>query len=220
MTAAIRSALVKLADEYVKNLTPANNFFLESGTGARPVLTRSPYFASVSCSSFMTMHMNQVLDLTPGEWLHAFGAKFPTASRFFESTNRGILLKASTVQEIQAGDVGSIKYYPAKVGATGHVFLVVSEPRLLPEPFGTMQVYALDIVDSCRSSHGVGDTRRLKTGEDTGGVGRGTMRLLVKDSKVQGYMWSSSGASEVLLNGKGQDIVFGEVPKLWPLRSL
>jgi hypothetical protein len=216
--------LLSLAQEFVDNLKPSNNSFLESGTTTQPVLARNPYIANVSCSHFIRLGLEQTVDHKRSEWKEIFGSSTPQAFRYFDAYASGPLKahRAMSISEVRPGDLGFIKYDVVRPGATGHCFIVASTPKPTGEPYGGIDAYRIDVIDSSRTSHGTGDTRRVAESDgsprDLGGVGRGSIRLLCRDGEIIGYTWSGHTNSELLMNGKGQNILIGEVPDSWPLR--
>lgn len=142
-------------------------------------------FATSSCSSLLSW----LLDYPRQIRARDFGAR---------------ILPRARVQDIREGDIGAIIYSEDRDGMSGHCFLIVSTPSQ-----ARTGEWVIGVVDSCRTSHGAGDTRESAPG----GIGRGYMTLLTGDDGiVTGYKWALSPLSKRMLNGPDERIVVGVLP--------
>lgn len=219
--------LIAHARAYVNNLPPRREDPRSKFPDPRNVFAMGPYvlehdpwFASTTCSSFVTGLIAETFDLPVALFKALFGSGAPRARDYFNTIHKGLLGSAPLrVTEIQEGDIGVIRYDAAEDGMTGHVFIIAGKPVPTGEVMGSeVKVYKIPVVDSCRSSHGPGDSRFTPEAQH-GGIGEGFMRILVHGSGVvTGYMWRGEGTSEVYWSGYGQDIVIGKVPDGWKVR--
>jgi hypothetical protein len=174
-----------------------------------------------------------VYDINPVVWTALFQSKKPNARMFYHAARMRMLpTDRGFVHEIKPGDLGFICYDENRNGFSGHAFLVVTEPLKTDRVSESgLEEWLVGVIDSSRTSHGPGDTRfNEKTGEHTGGIGQGTMRLLSRSVRVEGfptepfneikgYKWRGVGNSEECLLGKGQNMIMASVPREWPLRQ-
>jgi hypothetical protein len=207
--------LVATAQEYVNNLRPENNRFL----GGEAYLNRSPWDARTMCSSFIRLLINQVYDVSPVLFTATFSTLKPAAKDFHAAAAAGVIPVVTDILDVGPGHLGFIRYEELRNGFTGHSFLVVATPVHTDERFGDLEVWQVKVIDSARSSHGVGDTRFRDFQEDASGIGQGVLRLVTRDRKVVGYLWKGAGNSELLLNGKGQSILVAGIPPEWKPRA-
>jgi hypothetical protein len=104
---------------------------------------------------------------------------------YFElaKSNDSLIKHHSDIQKLQAGEVLVWKKEnPPKSGDTGHMLVVLKKPEKIDE--GRWKI----LVSDCTKISHDRDSR-----EDTSkGVGRGEMILLTENSKINGYIWSTS----------------------------
>jgi hypothetical protein len=178
------------------------------------------------CASLVTQLLEKAYDPDFVGW---FGCTSPHAAAYHDAieVEDGFDLIES-ILDIQPGDIVAIRYDDAGcsqltcgtfTGCTtsGHVAIVAAAPTLRspvsPLVAGTIQ-YALPIIDSSSTYHGVTDTRYKSDalGADDRGVGRGTMRLYVDSADperpIVGYSWSNVAGSLFYPHSK-RDLVIG-----------
>jgi hypothetical protein len=212
------NALAERAMHYVKGLAGSENSFASENEHA--YLQDDPFCARTRCSSFLRLILRDTFDVPDTLWIATFGRSWPRAVDFHAAATRRLLPRVERIEELRAGDLGFIGYDVERNGFTGHAFIVMSTPMLAAEKFGALDVYGVDVVDSCRSSHGPGDTRFVGLGNERGGIGCGRMRIVSGGTGAPaGYLWSARDASELMLNGKGQEVVFCRVPSEWKPRD-
>lgn len=203
--------LANQCNELVDQLEGKQNIF-----GAGAAIT--PDGATTTCSTFLTLVLKEMYDVNPVVWVALFGDKWPRARDYYSAFS-GLLLGGNSdvaLEDIQKGTLAAIGYVDDREGMSGHCFICLGRPIATRRLFGDLEEYSIEIVDSCRSHHGEGDTRI----EKPGGIGIGIMALLVDTKKeVQGYRWSLSVASELMHNGRGQRIAFANIPADWRLRN-
>ena len=111
--------------------------------------------------------------------------------------------RITAASDVQRGDIVAIKYLNQTSGGTGHTMIaagpaVERSPPTSPIIQDTVQ-YDLPIIDSTKSPHGTGDTRKGTgpDGADQDGAGLGTMRLYAdaRSGQITGYTWSRSSSS-------------------------
>lgn len=212
--------LLKAALEYVEHLPAEHNVF--SADGENAFLHRAPWAANTRCSSFIRLLLNECFDLDPKIFGATFGTLRPRAVDFARTVQAGLLPAATNIRAIRKGCLGFIAYGMMRNGFSGHSFIVAGTPEKLVERWGELEMFSVEVVDSSRTSHGVGDTRYVQ-GQggplELGGVGRGTMRIVAHpNGTVRGYSWSTRSDSEVMLNGEGQEMVFCALPVGWKQR--
>jgi len=167
--------------------------------------------ARTSCSTFLSAILRRTFDINSVVWAALFGKPSPRARDFAMTFERGLLPPIRSVKDLRAGMLGAIRYDDDRGGMSGHCF-IVSEPPVVHGTHGQWTKYRLMVIDSCRTSHGIGDTRA----STAGGIGRGIMGLYAdKTDKIVGYTWSLAADSEVMHNDQGQRISFADVPSDW-----
>lgn len=203
--------LAKLADFYVEALKGKPNIFAPNGsvlaaTGAR-----------TQCSSFLRLLLEQAFGLEESDFLEAYGFARPRARDFAQALQLGDLFPiVSSIHNVSRGMLGAIGYAQDRAGMSGHCFVVAGDAVKTHERFGVLETWTLEVVDSCRSSHGSGDTRFVSAADERGGIGQGAMRILTAtDGTIHGYIWSPRNASEVFIDGAQQTIHFGALPSFW-----
>jgi hypothetical protein len=173
--------LVRAAEELVAELTPERNVY---GSHPTEVLWADPAAGIAArnrsvCSSFLSHLLERVYGLTPERLAALTGKRNPHARDYYQAivAQRGFA-RLSTVGEIRRGDVIALSYPPGS-GSTGHVMVVAARPELreatAPLLEGTLQ-YAVTVIDSSHSVHGLTDTRGTPARHGTG-AGRGVFRL-------------------------------------------
>lgn len=178
------------------------------------------------CASLVTQLLERAYDPDFVAW---FGCTSPHAAAYHDAieVEHGFQLIES-IHDIQPGDIVAIRYDDAGcseltcggfTGCTtsGHVAIVAAAPTLRaavsPLIAGTAQ-YALQIIDSSSTYHGVTDTRYQSDalGAHDRGVGRGTMRVYVDttdpERPIVGHSWSNVSGSPFYPHSK-RDLVVG-----------
>lgn len=168
--------------------------------------------ARTSCSSFLTLALKAVYDVSGVVWIAELGAKWPRAIAYANAIRGNVLPRVTRASDIRPGDLMIIAYTDERDGMSGHCAVVTTTPRVVEKG-----EWLVRVADSCRSSHGRGDTRHSETAE-TGGIGAGYMVLIVKDDAVVGFRWSHEPGSQEWPNNDKQEIVFGRIPSEWPVR--
>lgn len=202
-------ALVQAAVSTVANLAGKPNVF-----GTAPFYLEADR-ANTRCSQFFRFLVLRHFCSSEQSFFwfsEFFGANRPNAAQIF---NAGKPHFVKTIPEVKAGDVLSITYDAPQNGNTGHTAIVAGPPKR--DAHG----YTVPVVDSCRTSHGQGDTRYsvLKDGtaEHRGGIGAGHMRLLCDgDGKeLTGFAWHTGVESKPCYNNHGQHILIWRLPEQW-----
>ncbi len=187
--------LVRAAEELVAELAPERNVY---GSHPTEVVWADPAAGIPArnrsvCSSFFSHLLERVYGVTRERLAELTGKRNPHARDYYEAivAQRGFI-RIPTVGAIRPGDVIALSYPPGS-GATGHVMLVDAPPQprdaTAPLLAGTRQ-YAVTVIDSSHSVHGLADTRGSPARHGTG-VGRGTFRLYVDPAgKIVASAWS------------------------------
>lgn len=171
------------------------------------VLTRER--AVTTCSTFLTLLLHEVFDLSPVYWAGVFRSEWPRARDYAADAEAGLLPRKATIQEATPGCLFAIAYENEREGFSGHCGVVTGVVNL-----GENR-WRLTVVDSCRSSHGPFDTR-YRVGEELGGIGEGAMRIHTDDEgHVTGYQWSERFGSEIMRQGRGQSMFIAGIPPEW-----
>lgn len=198
--------LAQSAVSTVANLAGKPNTF-----GAAPFYLEADR-ANTRCSQLFRFLVQRHFDLSDQEFFAFFGRYFPNAAQIFDAGKPHFV---KMIPEVKAGDVLSIAYDSVQSGNTGHTAIVAGPP------VRDARGYVVPVVDSCRTSHGEGDTRYsiLKDGtvEHRGGIGAGHMRLLCDgDGKeLTGFAWHRGIASAPCYNNHGQHILIWRLPDQW-----
>ena len=159
------------------------------------------YGAVTSCSTFIGRLLQQLFEEAP----HSI----PRARRWIDH------LEPVAWADVLPGHIGVIQYDEDRERMSGHCFVLAQKGQQFA------RTYALEVIDSCRSSHGSDDTRMVD-GKPLGGIGRGIMLVSAGElaKEVDSYRWSTSPSSEVMPQGQGQRLVFGRVPRSWTLKEI
>jgi ABC-type amino acid transport substrate-binding protein len=179
--AASSGGLVGAAEELLSELSPAHNVY---GSHPTEVVWADPAAGTAAsnrsvCSSFISHLLERVYGLSTARLDALTGRRNPHAREYYEAivAQRGFD-RILTVDAVRPGDIIALSYPPGS-GATGHVMLVDAPPKLreatAPLLAGTRQ-FAVVVIDSSHSVHGLADTRGTPAQHGTG-VGRGTFRL-------------------------------------------
>ena len=175
----------------VSQITPENNEYADGPTYLLWATQNKPAAARVRCNQFV----NLLLTETYGWNLYQkFGSSSPDTVKWFGliSTSPSIL-PVTKINTLMPGDVLVSKYLNPGDGPKGHLMLVNSRPIKLtnyaPLVSQTEQ-YLVSILDSTSAPHGL-DTR----GAGQTGIGRGVIRLYVKNGLIVGWTWSDSNYS-------------------------
>ncbi len=178
------------------------------------------------CSSFGALVLRKCYGIDRAAAIALFGEEMPEADDFFAAMrDSGRFELAPTVNAIRAGDFLVINYLSNKAIPTGHVMLVDGPARRVaehdsgrlpwPRPAdavptvdwesATLVEWHVAVIDSSRSPHGEGDSRRGANadGTDDDGLGRGDLRILADPAgKMVGYTWSTSPRSRLRSAGE------------------
>ena len=145
--------------------------------------------ATSSCSSFLSW----LLQVVPRR-----------AAEFGRQIKDGPIRRETDIRKVKAGDIGAIVYAQEREGMSGHCFFIMQKPGEIRRG-----EWMIEVVDSCRTSHGPGDTRY----HAPGGIGRGYMVLLTDEKGIiQGYKWSNSPLSPRVMNSDLEEILIGVIP--------
>lgn len=203
-------------------ITPETNLYNASPSQINWADEDSPSNRSV-CSSFTALLLQKQYGLTEDDAEALFGEAAPEADEWFLAVrDSGRFAQVPTIEAIRPGDFLVIDYQSNKALPTGHVMLVdaparrvaeheTSEPLPWPRPddlagkpvtwsVPKLVEWHLSIIDSSRSPHGEGDTRKNANadGSDDNGLGRGDIRLLTdEEGHLLGYTWSKSQKSRL-----------------------
>jgi len=203
-----RALLRDSAEAIVRSLRGKPNTFV---LGAA---TLTSDLARTSCSTFLSAILRRTFDINNVVWVAMFGKASPRARDFAMAFELPMLPPVTHIKELRAGMLGAIRYDTDRGGMSGHCF-IASEPPVMHGAHGALTKYRLMVIDSCRTSHGAGDTRAISTAT-AGGIGRGIMGIYAdKSGKIVAYTWSMALDSEVMHNGQGQRISFADVPSEW-----
>jgi hypothetical protein len=200
--AAEPAGLVRAAEQLVGELVPERNVYGSHPTEVVWADSAAGIEASNRsvCSSFFSHLLERVYGVTPAQLAVLTGKRNPHARDYYQAivAQRGFR-RVMTVDAIRPGDVIALSYPPGS-GATGHVMLVDAPPELrvatAPLLAGTRQ-YAVTVIDSSRSVHGLGDTRGTPAQHGTG-VGRGEVRLYAdRAGAIVASAWSLGSRSRL-----------------------
>lgn len=205
-------------------ITPERNLYSASpsrivwpGDDREPAVNRSV------CSSFGALLLKKEYGLDDRALTELFGEAAPEADEWFAAVRDSERFeRIAVVESFRPGDFLVIDYRSEKAIPTGHVMLVDQAPRRVaehdatrplpwPRPDGrggspvdwesrVLVEWHVTIIDSSRSPHGEGDTRRGANpdGGDDDGLGRGDLRLLADEKgRVIGYTWSATRQSRL-----------------------
>lgn len=207
------------AQRLVAELLPTDNSY-----GSRPTLVewRGVDGAAHSrnrsvCSSFISALFQQAYGYGPLERRRWLGRRSPRAADYHQAIARGNRFRiVSRVTQIVPGDLLATRRLEASATSSGHLMLAASHPQALGPCIGNRCIHRLVVIDSSRSGHGPGDTRR-----SGGGVGRGVIQLLVdRRGELLAYRWSERSGSrwrgaplEPLLVGRFCGLACGSVQR-------
>lgn len=192
-------------ESLARNVQDANNLYANSeqelswqtnGVGT--------YSSRADCSGYVTRSLMKAFEFTAEDIAAWMGSKGPSSARYhdnilFQNNFQRIRLAA----DVRRGDILASKYLDKTGGGTGHTMIAAGKAEKRTsntEPLidGTVQ-YELLIIDSTKSPHGTGDTRKGTgvDGADQDGAGLGTMRLYADavSDQIVGYTWSRSSGS-------------------------
>lgn len=198
---------VDVAERLVKDLNPEHNEYAykEPAIKWKGDAGVDQAEARCDCSGFVTLLLEHVYGYTPGRMKKWMGQSRPVARVYHDQIEAGHgFVRIETISQIRRGDLIAVKYLadskePGKVD-TGHVMVVVGPPRrktaTAPIEPGTTQ-WEVTVIDSSKTGHGAGDTRRKPDKTFNNGVGEGTLRLYGdREGKIAGYTWSTLAKSE------------------------
>lgn len=206
--------LVTTVNKQIDHLRDKINRFAISKT------TYNTTEAVTSCSTYQIISFMQAYKIDADDIVSLFGSKWPRARAFQWAYSKSA---QPTIDKIKPGTLGAIGYKEDREGMSGHCFIVMASPVATGAMWGKNREFKVRVADSCRSSHGEGDTR-YRFGASgplhLGGIGIGTMRLLADEAgNVVGHSWSVSIESEVVYNGDGLELAFANVPSTWSARK-
>ncbi len=192
---------LRWAQRLVADVRPAENAYASHPTyvvWADPAAGRVARNRSV-CSSLVSHLLEQSYGYTPHDFASWFGVSVPQAADYYDTiAAENGFERIHHVENIKPGDLIAIHYAPGS-HPTGHVVVVAAPPqqRSPSEPLGRgSRQYAVPVIDSATTGHGLADTRRAGDGW-TQGVGSGEFRLYASDDElITGYAWSTLGVSE------------------------
>jgi hypothetical protein len=187
---------LQLAEELVKNISPANNVYSYD----TPTVTwagldgAKTYSNSSDCSSFDTVLLTQAYGFTARQFTQWTGYSSPQALDYYDAAvaDKGFI-GFSNVNTIAPGDDLFIKYIESDTSNdTGHVATIVAAPTLISVS-ATQKTYNLTVIDCSADPHS-NDTR---SGSESG-VGEGTMRLYTDlAGNLTSYAWGTSTDSTI-----------------------
>ena len=157
-----------------------------------------PGLAQGDCSGFVGALFERCHPELWAEMKNAKAKGRPLATDFATAIQAGKgFTRSDKVAELRPGDLLAVDYEDGAEN-TGHVMLADGPavprrddtPPLLP---GSKQ-WLIPVIDSSKSQHGPGDTRK----DDQSGLGRGLLRLYADaEGKLIGWSWSSLKASQL-----------------------
>ncbi|HEX4132056.1 MAG TPA: hypothetical protein VHZ24_18640 [Pirellulales bacterium] len=158
------------------------------------------YECHTDCSGLLNHLLEHAYGITDGDLRGWLGTSRPTAKTFHEAIEKeNRFLRIKHVPDMRPGDVIAVRY-PANSENTGHVMIVAEAPRPHPpsDPLrnGALQ-WAVAVIDSSMSGHGLQDTRRKADGSFRDGLGQGVLRLYTDpQGAIAGHTWSTFGNSD------------------------
>ena len=177
--------------------------------------------ANTRCSSVVTLALKRAYPaLADGKVLKKlFGRSSPYAADYGEGIEDGKLEQKPFLTGVEPGDMFSVDYDGGfnHLGFTGHSAIIEHTVRT-GDFFGIYRIWLATVIDSSASSHGPGDSRYKAQGSkdavESGGLGRGIIRLLAEPSTdaLMGYTWSVRDSSPAMVNGRGQIARIGTFP--------
>jgi hypothetical protein len=217
------------AERLVATVTPAANEYGDPAQITWKTKNGLDHSTNTSkCASLLTRMMATAYGEQFIGWL---GCKSPNAATYHDAIEEEDgFVRVESIHDVMPGDIIAIRYFDAGcVNVTcgsftgcqtsGHVAIVAARPagRVATSPVvaGTTQ-FAVEVIDSSRDIHGVGDTRHEADllGADDEGVGRGTMRLYIDTTDpahpILGYTWSTWSGS-VFHTSETRDLVIGRL---------
>ena len=187
------------------NVLDANNLYANSEQALSwPTNGAGIYSSRADCSGYVTRALMKAFEFTTEDITAWMGSKGPSSARYHDNIQaQNNFQRIQRAADVRRGDILASKYLDNTSGGTGHTMIAASAPVLRSIPSkpvidGTVQ-YELLIIDSTKSPHSTGDTRK-GTGADGGdqdGAGLGTMRLYADagSGQIVGYTWSLSTGS-------------------------
>ena len=197
-------------ESLARNVLDANNMYANSEQALSwPTDGVGIYSSRADCSGYVTRSLMKAFDFTAEDVTAWMGSKGPSSARYHDNiVFQNNFQRIQRAADVQRGDILASKYLkeldpdePSR--GTGHTMIAAgkAEKRTVnTEPVidGTVQ-YELLIIDSTKSPHSTGDTRKGTgvNGEDQDGAGLGTMRLYADavTGQITGYTWSLSSGS-------------------------
>lgn len=186
----------------VDSVDPRNNRYAHERSIRWPT-TNSMATVSADCSSLLNELWVESYLKNDAALTAMFGKPWPKARDWYREIVRGkFFLRITNVLDIVEGDIIAV-YYPRGMVQTGdtntgHVMLVNAKPkRVLPRaPRMDGEQYSVQVIDSTASPHGKDDTRsKKKGGDNSSGIGIGTIRLYMLSNECIGYAWSMTATN-------------------------
>lgn len=192
-------------ESLARNVHDVNNSYANSEQALSwPINGVGIYSSRADCSGYVTRSLMKAFDFTAEDIAAWMGSKGPSSARYHDNILfQNNFQRIQRAADVRRGDIVASKYLDNTSGGTGHTMIAASSPVLRSSPSkpvidGTVQ-YELLIIDSTKSPHSTGDTRKgtAANGSDQDGAGLGTMRLYADAStgQITGYTWSLSSGS-------------------------
>ena len=192
-------------ESLARNVHDVNNTYANSEQALSwPMNGIGIYSSRADCSGYVTRSLMKAFDFTAEDMAAWMGSKGPSSARYHDNILfQNNFQRIQRAADVRRGDILASKYLDKTSGGTGHTMIAAGTPVLRSVPSkpvidGTVQ-YELLIIDSTKSPHSTGDTRK-GTGADGGdqdGAGLWTMRLYADavSGQIVGYTWSLSSGS-------------------------
>jgi hypothetical protein len=188
------------------NVLDANNSYANSEQALSwPADGVGAYSSRADCSGYVTRSLMKAFAFTAEDIAAWVGSKGPSSARYHDNILfQNNFQRIQRAADVQRGDILAIKYLDKTGGGTGHTMIAAGKATkraVDTEPLvdGTVQ-YELLIIDSTKSPHSTGDTRKgtAADGGDQDGAGLGKMRLYADavSGQIVGYTWSLSSGSD------------------------
>jgi len=192
-------------ESLARNVLDANNLYENSEQALSwPTNGVGIYSSRADCSGYVTRSLMKAFEFTAEDLTAWMGSKGPSSARYHDNIlAQNNFQRIQRASDVRRGDILASKYLDKTSGGTGHTMIAAGEAKkreVDTEPVvdGTAQ-YELLIIDSTKSPHSTGDTRKGTgaNGEDQDGAGLGTMRLYADavSGQIVGYTWSLSSGS-------------------------
>jgi len=156
--------------------------------------------AFVDSSSLMTVLLYHSDGWNAKDFDLAFGTANPIAADYYRAgLQEKNFVRISKLAESRKGDFIFIRYPNNEHKVSGHCMMIDGAPQAAANaeavPAG-QKAFDIVVIDAAKKPHGPEDTRAKNPGKwGSTGVGRGTIRVLVKDDVVTAYAWSNEPAA-------------------------